>query len=265
LREQWALDDLAWSSIDFTGLPAAGRGAGASALAQILCGERTARAAASRLLLFLADDARALGEIQVRDEQRHVAFFERVIARLGLHPDEVESEDVGGLVRPSVAALLADVRSAETPEALALGMHLVVEGAGHALFAATGRVFGLREDSMAGAHARSGVDEAALQSVRAVAGDWMPRLLGRDEGRHIALGLAFLHQRLPRATLGEVARLEELVERWGDVIVGCARDPDVVRALGVDARSWCARIVDELNRRVSQVGLETRFPPLEES
>jgi hypothetical protein len=53
--------------------------------------------------------------------------------------------------------------------------------------------------------------------------------------------------------------LEEKVALWGDLVLEKARDPDLI--VGVDAAVLCARLIDDLNLRIGQVGLATRIPP----
>lgn len=244
-RDQWKLEELDWGSLDLMTLPESFRQTAADGFAQLLWGERTAQLAASRLLELLpAGPARAFIVTQQTDEARHVAFFERLIHLLGCE----------GRTRPSVQRLMREVQEAETPEALMLGMQILIEGIAHSLFLEAARVV----------DAFGEVDELdrPLQALRTVIVDWMPRLLGRDESRHIAFGLHALRQRIPRLDRATRLRLEEKVALWGGMVLEQARDPDLVYGVGVDGDAVCERLIDDLNLRIGQIGLETRIAPL---
>jgi hypothetical protein len=244
-RDQWKLEDLDWGALDMSSLPEFFRQTAADGFAQLQWGERTAQLAATRLMELLPEGAaRSFISTQQTDEARHVAFFERVIELLGCE----------GRVRPSVARLMREVQGAETPEALVLGMQILIEGVAHSLFLEAARVVNTlkTEDSAGG----------PLQALKTVMGEWMPKLLARDESRHIAFGLHYLRQRIPR--LDGVARrqLEAKVALWGEWVLEQARDPDLVYGIGIDGEAACGQLIEDLNLRLGQVGLDTRIAPL---
>ncbi|WP_224246119.1 ferritin family protein [Hyalangium gracile] len=244
-RDQWKLEELDWSSLDLLSLPELFRQTAADGFAQLLWGERTAELAASRLMELLPDGAaRTFIATQRTDEARHVAFFERVIHLLGCE----------GRTRPSVQRLMREVQEAETPEELMLGMQILIEGIAHSLFLEAARVVG--------SFGEGDELDRPLQALKTVIGGWMPRLLARDESRHIAFGLHALRQSIPRLDRAERLRLEEKVTLWGALVLEQARDPDLVYGVGVDGEEVCRRLIDDLNLRIGQVGLETRIAPL---
>lgn len=244
-RDQWKLEDLDWRSLDVSALPEVFRQAAADGFAQLQWGERTAQLAAERLLGLLPEGpARAFIATQRTDEARHVAFFEQVIRLLGCE----------GRVRPSVQQLMREVQEAETPEELMLGMQILIEGAAHSLIMEGARLVGAFDDG-------GGLDRP-LQSMKTVVGEWMPRLLARDESRHIAFGLHALRARIPRLDHAARRRLEEKVAHWGEKVLEQARDPDLVYGIGEDGDAVCGRLIEDLNLRIAQVGLETRIAPL---
>jgi hypothetical protein len=244
-RDQWKLEELDWGALDVSALPEEFRQAAADGFAQLQWGERTALIAATRLLELLPEGPeRAFIATQRTDEARHVAFFEQVIRLLGCE----------GRVRPSVRQLMLEVQEAETAETLVLGMQILIEGAAHSLVMEGGR--------LVGALGEGGEADGPLLALKRVVGEWMPRLLARDESRHIAFGLHFLRKRLPQLPPAARHALEEKVARWGEGVLEQARDPDLVYGIGVDGEAVCGRLIEDLNLRISQVGLETRIAPL---
>jgi hypothetical protein len=244
-RDQWRLEDLDWYTLDVSGLPEEFRQTAADGFAQLQWGERTAQHAAARLVELLPEGpARAFLVTQRTDEARHVAFFERVMEVLGCE----------GRVRPSVQRLMREVQEADTPEALVLGMQILIEGVAHSLFQEAARVVN-------GFEADEGL-EGPLQALKKVMGEWMPRLLARDESRHIAFGIHYLRQRLPRLDGAARRQLEEKVSLWGEMVLEQARDPDLVYGIGIDGEAVCGQLIEDLNLRLGQVGLETRIAAL---
>jgi hypothetical protein len=245
-RDQWRLADLDWTELDLSALPELFRQNAADAFAQLRWGEATAQRGATRLAALLPEGwARRFVLTQVTDEERHVAFFERVIGLFGC----------AGRVRPSVERLMAEVQNAETPEALVLGMQILIEGVGHSVFVETADL--INEPDAGAAFEALGLD-GPLRKLRVVVGDWMPRLLARDESRHIAFGLHYLRERIPALDPAARRLLVKKVAHWGDLVLEKARDPDLI--VGVDAAVLCARLIDDLNLRIGQVGLATRIP-----
>lgn len=243
-RDQWTVAGLDWSALDLMMFPLAFRQAAADLFAQLQYGELAAMMAASRMMDRLpAGAARLMCATQVNDEARHVRFFANLVGRLGCE----------GRVRPSVQALMAEVHEADTPEATMLGMQILIEGVAHSFFQEGARLF-----------AELPALGPPFDAVKTVITDWLPRLLGRDESRHIAFGLHFLRARLPELGASERAGLERKVERWGEMVYDMAVDPDVIDAVGVDGKRLGARCVDDLNLRLAQAGVETRIRPIQE-
>lgn len=244
-RDQWKLDDLRWDTLDVSGLPEEFRQIAADAFAQLRWGERTAHLAAGRLLELLPQGpARAFCQTQIADEARHVEFFSRVIALCGCE----------GRVRPSISRLMREVEEADTPELLLLGIQVLIEGVAHSIFLESAKTL----QALLGEATYDG----PVAALRAVVGDWMPRLLARDESRHIAFGIHQLRERLPRLSAAERQRLEATLERWGASVRDQAADPDLIYGLGVDSAELCDRLIEDLNLRIAQVGLRTRIAPL---
>lgn len=245
VRDQWRLDVLPWNQLALGALPESFRQAAADAFAQLQWGERTARKCAAVLAeTLLPASARALCALQVEDEARHDAFFGRLIEKLG----------APGRVRPSIERLMAGVEAAASPEAMVVGMQVLIEGVAHSLFTEAGRAFAALE--------ADGEMEEPLRSMRRVVGDWMPSLLARDESRHIAFGLHFLAERIPELDRAGRAALEEQLGRWGEYVHVASSDPDVIDGAGVDGRALCDRLIADLNGRIAQIGLSTRIAPL---
>jgi hypothetical protein len=238
-RDQWTVGELDWSAVELSACPLFIRQAAADVFAQIHYGELTALMTASRMMDRLpAGPARLVCASQINDEARHVRFFANLMHRLGCE----------GRLRPSVRALMNEVYEADTPEAMMLGMQILIEGVAHSFFHEGARIFS--ELPMQG---------PLFEAVRTVMVDWLPHLLGRDESRHIAFGIHYLRARLPELGAAQRASLERHVERWGAAVHDMAADPDVVYAAGVDGARIGQRCVADLNLRLSQVGVETRI------
>ncbi len=243
-RDQWTIAGLDWSAVELDLLPEPLRRVAADLFAQVHHGELTAMSTAARMMDRLErPSARLVCATQVADEARHARFFENLLSRLG-HPGEV---------RPSVRALMREVDAQETPEGAMLGMQIVIEGVAHSLFSAGARLFAELGDQ--------GALPPAVRAAKIVVGEWLPMLLGRDESRHIAFGIAYLRERIPALDRARRDAMEVSVHRWGALVLEAARDPDLLDGVGVDGRALSARCIEDLNLRLAQVGLEARLPP----
>jgi hypothetical protein len=243
-RDQWTIAELDWSGLELTAFPLPFRQAAADLFAQLQYGELAAMMAASRMIDRLPPGpARLVCATQVADEARHVRFFANLVGRLGCE----------GRVRPSVQALMGEVHAADTPEATMLGMQILIEGVAHSFFQEGARLF-----------AELPVVGPPFDAIRTVIVDWLPRLLARDESRHIAFGLHYLRTRLPALDAGRRAALERKVERWGAMVHDMAADPEVIDGVGVDGLRFGARCVQDLNLRLAQAGVATRIPEIQE-
>ncbi|WP_164020270.1 diiron oxygenase [Pyxidicoccus trucidator] len=243
-RDQWRLEDLDWSSVDVSALPEPFRQTAADAFAQLQWGEQTALFAAMRLMELLPEGAaRTFLATQRTDEARHVAFFERVVRLFGCE----------GRVRPSVLRLMQEVREAETPEALLLGMQVLIEGVAHSMFLEAVKLV----------EAMGDIEEfdSSIRALKTLVAESMPRL-ARDESRHIAFGLHSLRRLIPQLDGAARLRLEEKVALWGEWLLEQVRDPDLVVGIGMDGDALCGRLIEDLNLRIGQVGLATRLAPL---
>jgi hypothetical protein len=238
-RDQWTVAALDWSAVELSSCPLAIRQAAADVFAQIHYGELTALMTASRMMDRLPQGAaRLVCASQINDEARHVRFFANLMGRLGCE----------GRLRPAVRALMNEVYEADTPEAMMLGMQILIEGVAHSFFHEGARMFS--DVRMEG---------PLFDAVRTVMVDWLPRLLGRDESRHIAFGIHYLRACLPGLGAERRAALERHVERWGEVVYDMASDPNIIDDAGVDGGRIGARCVADINLRLAQVGVETRI------
>ena len=237
-RDQWSIEELDWAGLEAGGLPVELRQAIADVCAQLLHGEKTAHGAAARLVTtFSSPAARAFCALQERDEARHVAFFERVISLTGC----------AGRVRPSTERLMAEVDRAREPEEIVLGMHILVEAIAHSSFIEAGRLVADVEPT------------GPMGFLKPIAGDWLPRLLARDESRHIAFGVQYLRACVPELEPSARHRLEAHLERWGAWLLESVRDPDLLVGVGFDAAALGSQLLEDLNLRIGQVGLSTRI------
>ena len=63
-------------------------------------------------------------DIQIKDEKRHIVFFQRILQSLHQpHP-----------LRESFQKLMTDIYNAPTTEMLLVGMHIMIENIAHSLF-----------------------------------------------------------------------------------------------------------------------------------
>lgn len=241
-RDQWTVAGLDWSSIDLLAIPEPIRQTAADLFAQLHFGELTAMSSAARLMAHLDDpSARLVCATQINDEARHARFFESLIARLGCE----------GRVRPSTEAMMREILECDTPEGTMLGMQLLIEGAAHSLFLEGARAMSALE--------LGGELPPSLRAAKTIVCEWLPVLLGRDESRHIAFGLAYLRARVPALDLARRDALEESIARWGEMLLGSAREPDLIDGVGLDGLRISARCVEDLNLRLAQIGLSTRI------
>ncbi len=241
-RDQWTVAGLDWSRVDLLAIPAPIRKVAADLFAQLHHGELTAMSSAARLMAHLDDpSARLVCATQIADEARHARFFEHLIARLGCE----------GEVRPSTRAMMREIAECETPEGTMLGMQLLIEGAAHSLFLEGSRALSALE--------LEGEIPPGLRAAKTVICEWLPLLLGRDESRHIAFGLAYLRARVPELDRARRDALEGAVARWGAMLLESAREPDLIDGVGLDGLRLSARCVEDLDLRLAQIGLSTRL------
>jgi len=71
-----------------------------------------------------------------------------------------------------------------------------------------------------------------------------------------------LRQRIPRLDPAARQKLEDRVALWGEALLEQMRDPDLVYGMGGDGEAVCGQLIEDLNLRLGQVGIETRLAPL---
>jgi hypothetical protein len=236
-RDRWELGQMDWAAVDLTSIPLPLREAGAMVLTQLQFGELTAMLGAAKLVeMAPAADVQAFAARQVEEESRHLMWFSRVIGKL----------ECVGTVSDHVVELMTDVYESTTPEALTLGVNILVEGMAHSYFVRAAKMF-------------RDVELQAFAPARVVASEWLPEYLGRDEARHIAFGVGFLRERLSNMSSEKRAALERDVERWSSLLGAAARANDVFVVPGMDGMRVVDELVEDVNLRLSQIGLESRL------
>lgn len=239
LSEQWEVDrDIAWDQIQLHALPRSVRDAMRTVYSHIHFGEVLALRLAERALHGSGEGwVRRFCGVQVIDEARHVRFFSRVLGQLE-EPVAVGNEMVE----------LADMLDAcRTPEEVALGVQVILEG-----FAQTMFLEGARRGRMAAADAIRLPRAASTAAFLTALVDYV----GKDESRHVAFGIHYLRGHLQNRDRASRDRLEFQAERWvaqmQRVAGGLAR---ATAALGIPSDALRTKVADTQRRHLQQIGL----------
>ena len=82
-KDQWFIQDLEWSRLDFTAFPSSLHPNAAGLFSQLLYGELAALKCAERLVHLLPKAThKDFCALQIKDETRHVQFFSNLLGRL---------------------------------------------------------------------------------------------------------------------------------------------------------------------------------------
>jgi ribonucleoside-diphosphate reductase beta chain len=259
-RQQWAVQDLDFTQdrIDWhERIDAEERFARMYGLSSFFVGEQRVAAELGPMMRACPEeDMRIFLCTQIADEARHVAFFDRFYAEVGV----LKADDLAGRLAETGEHLNADFgvlfdellrrrvdRLAQEPEDLVALVeavtiyHMVIEG----MLALTGQHFIITYNESVGTL------PAFVQGFTNVA---------RDEHRHVAFGARFLRDMARREdryreaigrTLAEVAPAAQGVLRpkWMDA---SEEDMELFGARVSDAREFAARA---LQRRLKVIGL----------
>lgn len=240
IRDRWTVQELDWSGLDLQIIPEPLRRSIADVVAQLQYGEMTALLCANRVLPHLKTQSGQLYcATQISDEARHVRFFSNIMGRLGCE----------GKVRATIRQMMAEVYEAPTPAAMMVGMHIMIEGVAHSFF-------------HSGVHLFDGIqdDNPLIKSVKRVIVDWLPKLIARDESRHISFGMHYLKEAIPTLSRKERDDIEERIVKWGEDVYEMAIDPDAIEDIGLDGFKISKECIEDLNLRLGQIGLTTRIP-----
>ncbi|HEX2916122.1 MAG TPA: diiron oxygenase [Chloroflexia bacterium] len=221
LAQQWAVEDLPWQL--GIKLNERQRVAGRRILSQVLYGEQASLEVMRQLLEQVSEPAaRPFLSLQARDEERHVAVFERYLALLG------GVEPPGAALAQLVEGLL---ELPGIPEKT-LGMQLVVEGMALETFHAMA----------------AGIDDPLLQAI--------VRRVFVDESRHVAFGTALARDAVASLDRAGKERVAEASGRFAVLAAGLIREEqESALAFGIDLREVQRRTLRVLFRRLARTGL----------
>lgn len=209
----------------------------ADILSQIAAGERAALACARRVAAEdPRADARAVAQTQVRDELRHLAFFETALKELGLpgHP------------MPELVAMFdAAVLSADLP-ALLFSTHLVVEPLAHELFRDLASIFA--------AVARFPLMPAAWRMPLATLAEGIAAI-DADESRHIAFGALRLRALREEATPAQRKHIDCVARGWRERVTTTLMGLPILRPLRPYFRSRVRKVVQKFDARMADAGV----------
>ena len=239
LDGQWhAQRDVAWNAIELGQVPVPIRTAMAEVYAQVIHAENFGLGVCGRLVDELpAGWARQIFATQVMDEARHVDFFSEVLHRLEMQP-------VPGAVIREIGDSISALRR---PVEIVLAGHLL-EIAAHTLFLSAHRLSsyaaGTRTVRLPGSEG-----PAALMAV-------LMELVGRDEARHLAIGIRALKAWISILSYKERAALEGQAMHWcGDThnFIESLRLP--LARLGISARPLREKVWRAQRHNLALVGL----------
>jgi len=239
-REQWRLEELDWSRIDFQPLPHTIQHNLATIFAHLLCGEQAALQCVQRLHSFVHHPIqKQLCEFQITDEKRHCAFFSQLMSQL-VPP---------AAIRTSMSRLMHDIYSTQRLECLLVGMHIVIESLAQSLFQAASTIIQKISDN-----------SPIIASIKYIVLEWIPKLLAADESRHIAFGHILISSHLPSLNMQERENVEKTITRWGHIIHDMACDPILLYQMGMMDMTVSTRCIKDVNLRLRQLDLNVQIP-----
>lgn len=237
--EQWQIDrDIDWSALDMTILPLHVRASMLDIYSQTHFGEAVALRLANRALESTPESlARRFCGLQVIDEERHVAFFSRVVGLLGEPKPTCQS-------MKQFAALLDEC---DGPQEIALGVQVILEGFAQTIF---------QEGSRFGkAAARTAIQfpgTSVATRFLTLLGDYV----GKDESRHVAFGLSYLKSHFSALNPADRSKLERKAVTWVRAITGVADEiGEVASALGIPVALLKANVLAVQRRHLRVIGM----------
>lgn len=190
-------------------------------VSQFLDGEQGALIASARLVETVPGlDAKFCAATQAVDEARHIEVFSRYLREKV--PDPYETS-------PALSNLLQSILSDSRWDVVSLGMQIVIEAVAMAALRLADRTF---QDDL----------------IRQIC-----RLVGRDEARHVSVGVLSLGELYGELTRHELAEREELVLEAASVIRHRFLLEDIWERLGVNRAAGAEfAATDELMIRYRQ-------------
>jgi ribonucleoside-diphosphate reductase beta chain len=258
-RQQWAVQDLDFTQdrADWQAMPEDERFARMYGLSSFFIGEQVVAAELGPMMRAApAEEMRIFLGTQIADEARHVAFFDRFYAEVGVfeantlgerleqataHLNENFGRLFGEMLGGRVARLAAEPEDTEAlVEAVTL-YHMVIEG----MLALTGQHFIIDFNE------RHGTLPGFVDGFTKVA---------RDEHRHVAFGARFLRD-MAREEPRYAVAIQRTLAQAGPVADGVLRPPwadpadDDVRIFDTSVAETRAFALKALERRLRVIGL----------
>lgn len=210
----------------------------ADVLAQIVAGERAALACARRVAVEdPRADAREMALTQVRDEQRHLAFFQNALDQLGV-PQRAMA---------NLQLMFDDAEQAPDLPSLLIGTHLVVEPLAHELFRDLAKILA----SVAGCRALPRSWSAPINALAVGLAT-----IDADESRHIAFGA--LRLRALRETASPIARerIDAIARSWRERMLTTLIGLPVLPPLRPWFRKRVRKVVCQFDARLADSGIQ---------
>lgn len=242
-KHRWSVEDFDWQKINLISIPEDLRQSAADMFTQLLYGEVTALTGAAVLLNYHhSSTVQNFLRLQLAEESRHVEWFAHLLDKL----------DCQSQMTDSALELADSVLDCGSVEELVVGLHILVEGMAHSLF-------------LEGARAFSKVNKMAMflrpyRMAKKIVAEWLPEFLGKDESRHIAFGTQYLTYRVNELAPSKRSQLEKRIESWSGLYLKAAYDPDIWPVSGLNGTEIANRCADTINRRLKQIGFESRIP-----
>lgn len=241
IEGQWCLERAVdWSSLHLERVPTSARRLMASVYSDTLYAERLGTELVRRTHEELpAGWPRRFATVQVKDELRHVEFFERVVHKLGGADDDDVAEELVELKRE-----LADVR-----EHAELMLHTyVLECGARALF--VGNAMHSLDVLKRGVRLPGSDSVATLMHA-------IVELVGRDEARHIAAGLSCLRPHLSALPGPELHALEARARVTARLMVGSLlRRARIFERLGLPTDEMVERVWGGVRTQLARLNLD---------
>ncbi len=241
-KEQWNIDDLNWEGLHFEEMSIPFQRHLATVFSHLHYGEQIALQCVQRLRNEIADPIqRELLEIQIQDERRHVVFFQRVLQ--SLYPSFP--------LRDSFQKLMTEIYKAPTTEMLLVGMHIMIENIAHCLFQSAQDVI---------TNTKVSVSNNSIVSLQEITNHWIPNYLMIDESRHLAIGHIMLSGYILSLLPEQKMQLEEMITRWGGILLDMVHDPDMLQSIGLHQPKHATQCLKDVNLRLRQLDIDVQIP-----
>ena len=244
IAEQWhVVQDVEWGALDIRRLGEPIRRAMRAIYSHTYHAESYGLGLVGRLVdVPPAGRMRQFAATQVMDEARHVDFFSRVLKQLEVDPEEP----------PQALMELSEDASRARDDVRILLYGQIIENSAQTLFLEGARASRERM--------KAGIRLPGTQGAERML-DYIVRLVGRDEARHIAFGQQVLAARMGRYSAGERRVLEQEVGDWSlRFNASFSRLEPSIRRLGLPAEQVLHKAHRSQRLQFRRLGLDLPDP-----